>query len=207
MFGLTRARPVPLATPDAERWCGHESGDDLGVDRRFVFGTSGMCPLWSAEPINVPSRDVKLNGIGGEPWYTNYPVSGKLARLDEFHTWLYAGQKLGYAGLVTADARTTTRQSSRTSRNSFANVPGRRRTQSTSTTCACGCGAGSARCWRSIGATGSSRSFSPAVRRSRGNLMLAVEFGTGQVFLTILYFFLLFILIWLVLSVFTDLFR
>lgn len=106
MFGLTRARPVPLATPDAGRWCGHENGNDLGLDRRFVFGTSGMCTLWGAEPINVPSLDVKLNGVGGEPWYTNYPASGKLARLDEFRRWLYAGQKLGYAGLVTADART-----------------------------------------------------------------------------------------------------
>lgn len=37
--------------------------------------------------------------------------------------------------------------------------------------------------------------------------MLAAEFGTGQVFLSILYFFLFFILIWLVLSVFTDIFR
>jgi len=37
--------------------------------------------------------------------------------------------------------------------------------------------------------------------------MLAAEFGTGQAFLSILYFFLFFILIWLVLSVFTDIFR
>lgn len=37
--------------------------------------------------------------------------------------------------------------------------------------------------------------------------MFAAEFGTGQVFLSILYFFLFFILIWLVLSVFADIFR
>jgi hypothetical protein len=37
--------------------------------------------------------------------------------------------------------------------------------------------------------------------------VLAAEFGTGQVFLSMLYFFLFFILIWLVLSVCTDIFR
>jgi Phospholipase_D-nuclease N-terminal len=37
--------------------------------------------------------------------------------------------------------------------------------------------------------------------------VLAAEFGTGQVFVSMLYFFLFFILIWLVLSVFTDIFR
>jgi len=37
--------------------------------------------------------------------------------------------------------------------------------------------------------------------------MLAAEFGTGQVFLSILYFFLFFILFWLVISVCTDIFR
>ena len=37
--------------------------------------------------------------------------------------------------------------------------------------------------------------------------MLAAEFGTGQVFLSILYFFLFFILFWLVLTVCTDVFR
>jgi hypothetical protein len=105
MFGLTRARPLPLPTTEAGRWRTCETQDDLGVDRRFVFGTSGMCTLWSVEPINVPSMEVKLNGVGGEPWYTNYPASGTLARLDQFHGWLYAGQKIGHAGLVTADAR------------------------------------------------------------------------------------------------------
>ena len=105
MFGLTRARPLPLPTTEAERWRVCEREDDLGVDRRFVFGTSGMCTLWSAERINVPSVEVKLNGVGGEPWYTNYPASGKLARLDQFHGWLYAGQKIGHAGLVAAEAR------------------------------------------------------------------------------------------------------
>jgi hypothetical protein len=104
MFGLTRARPLPIATTEAERWRVCERQDDLGVDRRFVFGTSGMCTLWSAKPMNVPSMEVKLNAVGGEPWYTNYPASGTLARLDQFHGWLYAGQKIGHAGLVSADA-------------------------------------------------------------------------------------------------------
>lgn len=104
-FGLTQARRGPLPTTEPERWRVSESVDDLGVDRRFVFGTSGMCTLWTAIPINVPSREVKLNGVGGEPWYTNYPASGILTRLDQFHGWLYAGQKIGDAGLVTAAAR------------------------------------------------------------------------------------------------------
>jgi hypothetical protein len=105
LFGLTRASPLPLPTNEAERWRLSESQDDLGMDRRFVFGTSGMCTLWSAEPLNVPSVAVKLNGVGGEPWYTNYPASGKLARLKHFGRWLYAGQKIGDAGLVSAEAR------------------------------------------------------------------------------------------------------
>jgi hypothetical protein len=37
--------------------------------------------------------------------------------------------------------------------------------------------------------------------------MLAAEFGTGQVFLSMLYFFLLFILIWLVIAILADIFR
>src|SRR4051794_6853242 len=37
--------------------------------------------------------------------------------------------------------------------------------------------------------------------------MLAAEFGTGQVFLSMLYFFLFFIWIWLLISVFGDIFR
>jgi hypothetical protein len=37
--------------------------------------------------------------------------------------------------------------------------------------------------------------------------MLAAEFGTGQVFLSMLYFFLFFILIWLVIAIFVDIFR
>jgi ABC-type transport system involved in cytochrome bd biosynthesis fused ATPase/permease subunit len=37
--------------------------------------------------------------------------------------------------------------------------------------------------------------------------MLAAEFGTGQVFLSMLYFFLFIIWIWLLISVFTDIFR
>jgi Phospholipase_D-nuclease N-terminal len=37
--------------------------------------------------------------------------------------------------------------------------------------------------------------------------MLAAEFGTGQVFLSMLYFFLFFILIWLVITIFADIFR
>jgi membrane protein implicated in regulation of membrane protease activity len=37
--------------------------------------------------------------------------------------------------------------------------------------------------------------------------MLAAEFGTGQVFLSMLYFFLFFILIWLVIAIFADIFR
>jgi hypothetical protein len=105
MFGLTRARPLPLPTPEADRWRLCEGEDYLGVDRRFVFGTSGMCSLWSAKPITEPFVEVKINGVGGEPWYTNYPASGKLARLDQFHGWLYAGQKIGHARLVTPEAR------------------------------------------------------------------------------------------------------
>jgi ABC-type multidrug transport system fused ATPase/permease subunit len=37
--------------------------------------------------------------------------------------------------------------------------------------------------------------------------MLASEFGTGQVFLSMLYFFLFFIWIWLLIIVFADIFR
>jgi hypothetical protein len=37
--------------------------------------------------------------------------------------------------------------------------------------------------------------------------MLASEFGTGQVFLSMLYFFLFFIWIWLLIIVFSDIFR
>jgi hypothetical protein len=37
--------------------------------------------------------------------------------------------------------------------------------------------------------------------------MLASEFGTGQVFLSMLWFFLFFIWIWLLIAVFSDLFR
>ena len=37
--------------------------------------------------------------------------------------------------------------------------------------------------------------------------MLASNFGTGQVFLSMLYFFLFFIWIWLLITVFADLFR
>jgi hypothetical protein len=37
--------------------------------------------------------------------------------------------------------------------------------------------------------------------------MLAAEFGTGQVFLSMLYFFLFFIWIWLLIVVFSDIFR
>jgi hypothetical protein len=37
--------------------------------------------------------------------------------------------------------------------------------------------------------------------------MLAAEFGTGQVFLSMLYFFLFFIWIWLLIVVFADIFR
>jgi ABC-type multidrug transport system fused ATPase/permease subunit len=37
--------------------------------------------------------------------------------------------------------------------------------------------------------------------------MLASEFGTGQVFLSMLYFFLFFIWIWLLIVVFSDIFR
>jgi membrane protein implicated in regulation of membrane protease activity len=37
--------------------------------------------------------------------------------------------------------------------------------------------------------------------------MLAAEFGTGQVFLSMLFFFLFFILIWLVIAIFADIFR
>ncbi|MET0903203.1 MAG: hypothetical protein ABWZ52_08180 [Acidimicrobiales bacterium] len=105
MFGLTRGRPFPLPPAEAERWQVRERQDDLSVDRRFVFGTSGMCTLWSAEPMTVPSLEVKLNGVGGEPWYTNYPASGNMTGLGQFHGWLYAGQKIGDAGLVAADAR------------------------------------------------------------------------------------------------------
>jgi hypothetical protein len=36
---------------------------------------------------------------------------------------------------------------------------------------------------------------------------LAAEFGTGQVFLSMLYFFLFFIWIWLLIAVFSDIFR
>jgi hypothetical protein len=104
-FGLVRETALPLPPTEAERWRVGENRDDLTVDRRFVFGTSGMCTLWSAEEIKVPSPKVKLNGVGGEPWYINYPASVQLARLDQFHAWLYAGQKIGHAGLVTADAR------------------------------------------------------------------------------------------------------
>jgi hypothetical protein len=105
MFGLDRARPLPPPETEATRWRWGETQDALGMDRRFVFGTSGMCTLWSAEPVNVPSLQAKLNGVGGEPWYTNYPASGKLARRRQFRRWLYAGQKIGDAGLVTAEAR------------------------------------------------------------------------------------------------------
>lgn len=37
--------------------------------------------------------------------------------------------------------------------------------------------------------------------------MFAAEFGTGQVFLSMLYFFLFFIWVWLLISVFSDIFR
>jgi hypothetical protein len=37
--------------------------------------------------------------------------------------------------------------------------------------------------------------------------MLAAEWGTGQVFWTMLYFFLFFIWIWMVIAVFSDIFR
>ena len=37
--------------------------------------------------------------------------------------------------------------------------------------------------------------------------MLAEDFGSGQVFLSILYFFLFFIWIWLLIVVFGDIFR
>jgi O-antigen/teichoic acid export membrane protein len=37
--------------------------------------------------------------------------------------------------------------------------------------------------------------------------MLAAEFGTGQVFLSMLFFFLFLILIWLVIAIFADIFR
>ena len=105
MFGLTRGLPFPLPEAEAERWRVRGSQDELGADRRFSFGTSGMCTLWSVEPLTVPSREVKLNGVGGEPWYTNYPGSATLERLDQFHGWLYSGQKIGAAQLVTSEAR------------------------------------------------------------------------------------------------------
>lgn len=38
-------------------------------------------------------------------------------------------------------------------------------------------------------------------------MTLAADFGTGQVFLSILYFFLFFIWIWLLIVVFSDIFR
>ena len=37
--------------------------------------------------------------------------------------------------------------------------------------------------------------------------MVAAEFGTGEVFLSILFFFMFFILIWLVIAIFADIFR
>ena len=46
-----------------------------------------------------------------------------------------------------------------------------------------------------------------AVSSAKGNLMVAAEFGTGEVFLSILFFFLFFILIWLVIAIFADIFR
>ena len=104
-FGLARGRPLPLPAAEAARWHTSEQLDNLGMDRRFVFGTSGMCTLWSAMPITVPSVEVKLNGVGGEPWYTNWPASGVLKRLDQFHGWLYGGQKIGAAGLANTEAR------------------------------------------------------------------------------------------------------
>jgi hypothetical protein len=47
----------------------------------------------------------------------------------------------------------------------------------------------------------------PSRPSSQGNHMLAAEFGTGQVFLSMLFFFLFFILIWLVIAIFADIFR
>jgi hypothetical protein len=38
-------------------------------------------------------------------------------------------------------------------------------------------------------------------------MMQAAEFGTGQVFLSILWFFLFFIWVWMIVAVFTDIFR
>ena len=57
MFGLTRGLPFPLPEAEAERWRVRGSQDELGADRRFSFGTSGMCTLWSVEPLTVPSRE------------------------------------------------------------------------------------------------------------------------------------------------------
>lgn len=104
-LGLQRARPLPLPEDEAARWRVRAVDADLGIDRRFVFGTSGMCTLWSSGALPVPLREVTLNGVGGEPWYTNYPASGKLARLDQFPNWLYNSQKIGKAGLVKPEAR------------------------------------------------------------------------------------------------------
>src|SRR4051794_10703984 len=45
------------------------------------------------------------------------------------------------------------------------------------------------------------------LKEPRRNAMVATEFGTGQVFLSMLWFFLFFIWIWLLISVFGDIFR
>src|SRR3954462_15162407 len=47
----------------------------------------------------------------------------------------------------------------------------------------------------------------PPARKPRRPPMVVAEFGTGQVFLSMLYFFLFFLWIWLVITLFADIFR
>jgi hypothetical protein len=51
----------------------------------------------------VPAGEAQRRGRR-TPGARTYPAPGKLERLDQFSGWLYAGQKIGHAGLVTAAA-------------------------------------------------------------------------------------------------------
>jgi hypothetical protein len=44
-------------------------------------------------------------------------------------------------------------------------------------------------------------------QRAKENVMVLAQFGTGQVFWSMLYFFLFFIWVWLLITVFADIFR
>jgi hypothetical protein len=103
-YGL-KGHPVAQPKPPESEWNRREPSGLWETYQQFSFATAGMQTLWSHRRLGSPRQRISVNGIGGEPLYTNYPGSAQLRRPSQLRNFIRDGQKFGRTDTCLPDAR------------------------------------------------------------------------------------------------------